>query len=60
MKTIAIISDSRKHEAFKDIHEWLIHNDIEHVVSANRKNIFLKVLNLVSNRFEFKLVLAIS
>ena len=47
MKTIAIISNSRKHEAFKDIHEWLIHNYIEHSVSSNRQRIFMKDLTLI-------------
>lgn len=47
MKTIAIISNPRKHEALKDIHEWLISNNIKHSVSTNHKKIFLKDLTLI-------------
>ena len=47
MKTIAIISDKRNYQALMDMHECLTSNDIEHVVSANRKNIFLKGLTLI-------------
>lgn len=47
MKTIAIISDRRNYQALIDMHEWLTSIDIEHAVSANRKNIFLKDLTLI-------------
>lgn len=47
MKTIAIISDRRNYQALIDMHEWLTSNNIEHVVSSNRKNIFLKDLTLI-------------
>lgn len=47
MKTIAIISNPRKHEALKDIHEWLVSNNIVHNLSINRKKIFMKDLTLI-------------
>ena len=47
MKTIAIISNPRKHDALKNIREWLISNNIEHNLSLNRKKIFLKDLTLI-------------
>ena len=47
MKTIAIISNPRKHEALKDIREWLISNNIAHNLSHNRKKIFMNNLTLI-------------
>ena len=47
MKIIAIISNTRKHEILNDIHEWLDSNNIPHILSINRKKIFMKDLTLI-------------